>query len=130
MYIVDRLNEVILESYHIQIESEVCVFEEDKPTSNLVDFYHNPSATYKSHTNHLPYDLKAYLLDYIELFVGLTITPQTLKETIELEKQNDGFCLSTSDDGSLQVYDTFITVTINGTKLSNIILYAVIFGIE
>ena len=131
MYIIDRLNKTILETYHIHIASEVYVFADDsETTTNLVEFYHNPSATYQSNTNQLPYDLKAYILDYIDLFVGLTITPETLKETIESEKQTDGLWLSTNDDGSLQVYDTLITITINGTKLSNIILYALIFGVE
>ena len=150
MYIIDRLNEVILEKYHILIESDVSVFEHghNSKEARFVDNYANPSASYTSDVDNLVCDLKTYLLEYIELIAGLIVFPDDLKTIIAEEEQHTGFFLTnymndrdhypsveeferwTNGECFLYVHDVAITVSINGSKISNTILYDLIFGGE
>ena len=150
MYIIDRLNEVILERYHILIESNVSVFEHghNSVEARFVDNYDNPSATYTSDVENLVTDLKTYLSEYIELIVGLIVLPEDLKQVISDEEQHTGFFLTcymnewdnyptveeferwTDGECFLYVNDVSIMVSINGSKISNAILYDLIFGGE
>ena len=150
MYIIDRLNEVILEKYHILIESDVSVFEHthNSEEARFVDNYTNPSASYTSNVDNLVCDLKTYLLEYIELIAGSIVFPDDLKTIIAEEEQHVGFFLTNyiNDQGHcpsveeferwtnggclLYVHDVAITVSINGSKISNTILYDLIFGGE
>lgn len=147
MHIIDRLNEKILGGYHILIESDVSVFEHgyDSVCDQFIENYSNPSAKYTSDTKRLSVDLKASLLEYLDLMVGVVVFPDDLKKIIFEEPQHTGFfltvLLNTSDQYPtdveiekwkynlyvLNVHDVLISVSINGSKIPNSILHDLIF---
>lgn len=147
MYIIDRLNETILEQYHIVISSTVNVFENHHADDNLrlTDSYSNPDATYTSDTENLVEDLMGFVIEYIELLGSIQITPAMLYESISNEKDHTGFWFlellnKHADKPSseemiswqkchepLYNYDTQVVVSINGAKISNAILMDLMF---
>ncbi len=150
MYIIERLNEVILTQYHIEIISNVNVFEHPfgAEDDKFVEVYDNPSAKYTSDQEHLTTDLLDYILEYIDLIVGVKLTPQQLKEKLGSAEEPVGFWLSILakydghepskaelkkwERGELIIYahDISIDVVINGSKISNTILFDLMFGGE
>lgn len=147
MYIIDRLNETILEKYHVVISSSVSVFENHHSDENLrlIDHYSNPDATYTTDAENLVGDLLGFVTEYIELLGSIHITPEMLYESISTEVDHIGFWIMEilnkhankptseemlswqKDREPLYNYDTQVVVSINGTKISNAILMDLMF---
>lgn len=150
MYIIERLNEKILENYHILITSDVSIFESlvGDGIGTLTKHYYNPTAHYTSDAEHLTSDLAVYIMDYVDLMGGVVITEDDLKQKLRESQHHTGFWFSfqanrnqedpTENElqkwkaGELDLYthEVSVVVSINGSKISNTILHDLMFGGE
>ena len=147
MYIIDRLNETILEKYHVVITSSVSVFENCNVDDDVrfIDHYSNPQATYITDTENLVEDLLGFVTEYLELLGSIAVTDEMLYDAIYDEVDHTGFWIlellnkhakTPSDEeisswekgrDVLYNYDTHVVVSINGAPISNAILMDLMF---
>lgn len=147
MYIIDRLNETILQQYHIVISSSVNVYEVNGVTGEgrFISNYVNPDAKYVVEADDLVDELLDIILDYIENIADVEITTDELYDSIVDEEEKIGFwVINTLNDrnhvatqaeteawleGKQFLYDHEIafTISINGAKITNEILQDLMF---
>jgi hypothetical protein len=147
MYIIDRLNDAILQQYHVMITSSVSVFEDGfkNEECKFLGNSQNPDAKYITDADNIVEDLKEFILDYIDTFVDTDMSESTLYDIIASEEEPYGFYLSSTlternnqptdaetaawEDGKIFLYnhEFLINVVINGSKISNEILLDLIF---
>jgi len=147
MYVIDRLNETILEQYHVVVSSNVNVYEVNHRTGEgkFITNYVNPDAKYVIEAEDVVDELLETIIDYVETIADMEVDEDAIYDAIHDEEEKVGFWLINTlnekehpptekeieqwKDGSLFLYDHEIafTVTINGAKISNEILQDLMF---
>ena len=147
MYIIDRLNETILEQYHVVISSSVNVYEVNHVTGEgkFITHYVNPDAKYITDAENVVDELLEIILDYVETIVDMDIEADDIYDAINDEEEKLGFWIINTlnerehpptqkeielwEDGSIFLFDHEIafTVSISGAKISNEILNDLMF---